>query len=57
MKVDEILKLKKSKLSNIQLLSLLKEDIFQSRKKHDTNNGGNNNDSDSSTSQNYHEKE
>lgn len=57
MKVDEILKLKKSKLSNIKILSLLKEDIFQSRKKHDTNNGGNNNDSDSSKSQNYHEKE
>ncbi|WP_177181423.1 hypothetical protein [Halanaerobium salsuginis] len=57
MKVDKILKLKKSKLSNIQILSLLKEDIFQSRKKDDTNNGGNNNDSDSSKSQNYHEKE
>jgi len=56
-KVDKILKLKKSKLSNIQILSLLKEDIFQSRKKDDTNNGGNNNDSDSSKSQNYHEKE
>ncbi|WP_181248137.1 hypothetical protein [Halanaerobium saccharolyticum] len=57
MKVDEILKLKKSKLSNIQILSLLKEDIFQSRKKQESNNGGNNNDSDSSKSQNYHEKE
>ncbi|WP_166638033.1 hypothetical protein [Halanaerobium saccharolyticum] len=57
MKVDEILKLKKSKLSNIQLLNLLKEDIFQNQKKKDNYNGGNNNDSDSSKSQNYHEKE
>jgi hypothetical protein len=57
MKVDEILKLKKSKLSNIQILSLLKEDILQNEKKTDNYNGGNNNDSDSSKSQNYHEKE
>lgn len=47
MKVDEILKLKKSKLSNIQILNLLKEDIFQIKKKRDNNNGGNNNDSES----------